>query len=138
MSSPSAPKDSSFPANSVLGAASPGLVEQMRAFPKIQAEFHSGDREPGTLADAVPRATVDRWADELEAALALSGAEIARLHQVIHRLHCERDAAHAELARLAPYVQQLEQENKDLVARIGHPDAESTVAVPRLPEESHS
>jgi hypothetical protein len=70
--------------------------------------------------------------------LALSGAEIARLHQVIHRLHCERDAAHAELARLAPYVQQLEQENKDLVARIGHPDAESTVAVPRLPEESHS
>jgi hypothetical protein len=41
------------------------IVLEIRAYPHIFCEFHSGDREPGTRAEGVARTKVDEWADRL-------------------------------------------------------------------------
>jgi chromosome segregation ATPase len=57
-------------AKAKLAALQAGIAkveEEMRDYPHITAEFHSGDREPGTLAEGVARKRVAEWADRLRA-----------------------------------------------------------------------
>lgn len=45
------------------------IVQEMHDYPHLMATFHSGDREPGTTAEAVSRRKVDAWRERLSALL---------------------------------------------------------------------